>query len=130
MKPIVPISLSLGIRPIIIGVVSLGLIMLIVAYVVFQARFLITGPQIVLLSELPVAHNDRVITLTGTAFNITHLWLNDRQIFTDEHGNFSEAVVLENGYTMTTLRAKDRYGRETVVTRPFAYVPASLININ
>lgn len=100
---------------------------LIVVYVAFQARFLIIGPQIVLEAEPPTQQNTQLVTLSGTAYNITHLWLNDRQIYTDEEGRFSEALVLENGYTITTLRAKDRYGRETRVVRSFVYTPASII---
>ena len=106
---------------------SLLILGLISFYVLFQARFLITGPQIVLDSEPPIHQNERVITLSGQAFNITHLWLNDRPIFTDENGHFEEALILENGYTITTLRARDRYGRETRVVRSFVYTPASII---
>jgi hypothetical protein len=101
---------------------------LIVGYIFFQARFLVAGPQIVLAAEPAVVHNDRVVTLTGHAYNITHLWLNDRQIFTDELGNFNEALVLENGYTIATLKARDRFGRETRVQRPFVYTPVSIIS--
>jgi hypothetical protein len=100
------------------------------AYVAFQARFLITGPQIVLSNEPETHQNERVVTLEGKAFNITRLWLNDRQIFTDENGYFKEALVLENGYTITTLRARDRYDRETRVVRSFVYTPASIIKNN
>ncbi len=109
----------------VVGVIVL--IGLIITYVIFQARFLITGPQII-LTEVPITeYNQRVITLEGSAFNITHLWLNDRQIFTDEDGGFKEALVLENGYTIATLRATDRYGRETRVVRSFVYTPASIM---
>lgn len=106
---------------------SIILLGLIVVYVAFQGRFLIMGPQILLTSEPATQQNERMITLEGTAINITHLWLNDRQIFTDEQGHFKEALMLENGYTITTLRAKDRYGRETQVVRSFVYTPASII---
>lgn len=106
------------------------LLLLAITYILFQARFLITGPQIILRNEPAIEQNTRTITLEGTALNITHLWLNDRQIFTDEHGNFKEALVLENGYTITTLKAKDRYGRETRVVRSFVYTPASIIKDN
>lgn len=99
-------------------VVSLG-------YIVFQARYLIIGPRVVLSDEHPLLSNERQIFISGTAFNISHLWLNDRQIYTDVEGNFKEALVLENGYTIATLRAEDRYGRETEVSRPFVYIPAS-----
>lgn len=118
---------TFSVRSILKAVGGIVLVGLIITYVIFQARFLITGPQI-FLNEIPVTeHNKRVITLEGSAFNITHLWLNDRPIFTDENGDFKEALVLENGYTITTLRAKDRYGRETRVVRSFVYTPASIM---
>lgn len=106
---------------------SLILFIAIVSYVAFQARFLIMGPQIT-LDETPITEqNMRIVTLSGKAFNISRLWLNDRQIYTDENGYFKEALVLENSYTISTLRATDRYGRETSVTKSFVYTPISFI---
>lgn len=99
---------------------------MVAAYVIFQARFLITGPQLEMVAADSQVVNQRQITLAGSAFNISRLWLNDRPIFTDAQGHFSEALVLENGYTITTVRAEDRYGRETTVQRTYVYVPASL----
>jgi len=72
--------------------------------------------------------NSRQITLTGQAENISRLWLNGRSIFTNRNGQFTAAVILENGYTVTTLVAEDRYGRSTTITRPFVYTPASFVN--
>ena len=98
-----------------------ALIVLIGAYVHFQARNLISGPSI----ELPDAPNgvvrERLITLTGTARNIVKLTVNGCEIHTDEHGLFREALVLENGYTIATLRAEDRFGRTTTLTREYVY---------
>ncbi len=106
-----------------IAIVSL----LTIGFVVFQARFLITGPQII-LRDLPQGpQNSRQITIIGDAYNISHLWLNDRPIYTDTKGRFEEAIVLENGYTIATLRAQDRYGRTTKVNAPLVYMPASTI---
>jgi hypothetical protein len=102
----------------------LGLL-LVVAYVLFQARFLITGPQLLLSYESGQLVNQRQITLAGSAYNISRLWLNDRPIYTDAQGNFKEALVLENGYTIATVRAEDRYGRETLIKRTYVYAPAS-----
>ena len=100
--------------------------LLTLGFVVFQARFLITGPRIV-LEDLPQRpQNDRQITIKGDAYNISRLWLNDRPIYTDAKGRFEEALVLENGYTIATLRAEDRYGRTTRVSAPLVYVPASI----
>ena len=96
-------------------------------YLAFQARFLLWGPQIELTEEPGLLHNKRQIYLTGYAFNISRLWLNDRQIYTDANGNFKEALILENGYTIATLRAEDRYGRETKIRREFVYRPMDFI---
>lgn len=100
---------------------------LVLGYVSFQARFLITGPQIALENSPAQLQNERKIFLEGRAVNISRLWLNDRQIYTDASGNFKEALILENGYTVATLRAEDRYGRETTLREDFYYAPATFI---
>lgn len=96
-------------------------------YVSFQGRHLIIGPQII-LSEVPAkVQNQKQIFLTGKTYNISRLWLNDRTIYTDTDGNFNEPLILENGYTVATLRAVDRYGRETTVAEGFVYQPVSFV---
>jgi len=109
--------------------ISLGLIFLtgLLVYIVWQARFLITGPELVLRDEPALQSNQRIITLAGAARNITKITLNGRQIYTDPAGNFSEALVLENGYTIATIAAADRYGRTTELRRPFVYTPGSIL---
>ncbi len=102
-------------------------VMLMVFFVLFQARFLITGPRIVITEAPEGPQNERQVVMSGTAYNISRLWLNDRLIYTDKQGNFKEAIVLENGYTIATLRAQDRYGRTTEVQKRLVYVPASFI---
>ena len=96
-------------------------------YISFQARFLIVGPEITLLNEPASVQNNPTVTLMGTARNIAKITLNGRQIFTDQSGYFSEALVLENGYTIATITATDRYGRETNVVRSFVYTPTSIM---
>ena len=95
---------------------------LFVIYTLFQARFLIAGPQIALATQ-DIVSNERLVSIDGSAENIVRMTLNGRQIFTDADGNFSEALVLENGYTIATLEALDRYGRITRQTQTFVYVP-------
>jgi len=111
------------------SVIILGLLFILI-YIAFQARYLIIGPQVTLNENPSLLQNTRQVFLSGAAYNISHLWLNDRPIYTDAQGNFKEALVLENGYTVATLRAEDRYGRETTITQPFVYVPASFVHNN
>ena len=82
-----------------------------------------------LTTEFKPVYNERIIAVDGQAENITDITLNGRPIYTNESGVFSEKLVLENGYTIMTIRARDRYGRETTLTRSFVYRPASSINI-
>ncbi len=100
-------------------------VLLVLLYIAFQARFLITGPGITLNEDPSMRQNERIVTLSGSATNISHLWLNGRSIYTDPKGNFATDVVLENGYTVTTLEAEDRYGRRTSLTQEFVYTPMS-----
>lgn len=119
-----PITLShLTFRSILYYTVIVSGVALLLGYAVFQARFLIAGPQISLTSDLQNTYSERLITLEGHAENITHITLNGRQIYTDKTGYFKEALILENGYTVATLRAEDRYGRETTLSQQFVYTP-------
>lgn len=101
----------------------LSLLLLAAWYLAFQARYLILGPQLSLHPEPEVVQEDRVVELRGIARNVTALSVNGRPIATDPEGNFSEAVILENGYTVLKVEARDRYGRTTELERPLVYSP-------
>ncbi len=114
------------VRRVFFGLIGLAII----GYTIFQARFLLAGPQLALTAPLDTVQNSRSVTIVGQAHNINHITLNDRQIFTNEYGEFNEDLILENGYTIATLAATDRYGRETKVSLPFVYQPAPPVTIN
>lgn len=108
------------------GCISIA-ILLLIAYIVFQARFLIAGPQVTMTFVPDIVQAQRQITLEGKTKNITEISINGRSIATDENGNFSENIILENGYTIVSIEARDRYGRETRHEHQFVYTPLSLL---
>ena len=114
-------------RSLIISLLIICGVLILVSYVAFQARFLIQGPSVTLIDEPRSVQNDKIINLKGHAYNIVKITLNGRQIFTDKSGYFDEALVLENGYTIATIAATDRYGREKDVVRQYVYTPTSII---
>ncbi len=122
-----PLSLPqrhVTLRSVLLVCAGIVLLLCFLGYTGYQARFLLAGPQVsVSTSEATSIHTERIVEVAGVAQNITRMSLNGRQIYTDETGHFAEAIVLENGYTTATLRAEDRYGRTTVVSRSFIYVP-------
>ena len=109
-------ALRLALKIAIVGALAL--------YALAQAWPLIEGPTLTLAGEDAPSTDERAMTITGVARNVTAITLNGRPIFTDEQGLFNETVVLENGYTILTLRAEDRYGRVALLERPLVYTPA------
>lgn len=124
MKPIkeTPLTIQRILRFTLLFVLLIGILW----YASFQARNLLGGPRVLLDPEPSVVQQARTISLTGTTENITEITLNGRQISTNEEGRFEETLVLENGYTIMTLRARDRFGRSVSVSQPFVYTPASI----
>jgi len=98
-------------------VISSGL-----AYAGWQSRHLLIGPELTIDSEPEVVQTGRVIMLSGVAENVTSLTLNGRPIVTDRNGNFTEGIVLENGYSVVSIDAHDRFGRTVHWETPVVYV--------
>lgn len=53
------------------------------------------------------------ITITGQALRVNALSLNGRPISVDEHGNFSEPIIVFAGLNKITFSATDQFGRTT-----------------
>jgi len=84
------------------------------AYGYLQSRNLVRGPSITVLSPVNGSSLDnQLVTISGKTKNIAEMSLNDRQIFPDENGNFTETLVLPVGYTIMSLKAEDKFGKKT-----------------
>ncbi len=85
---------------------------IIAGYTYYRTRDLINGPIITLSSpqNASTVHNSE-LTVSGTVKNAVDVSLDDRKIFLDEEGRFSEKLLLANGYTIISLKAQDRFNR-------------------
>jgi len=92
-------------------------VVLIIAYALFQARHLISGPIIRLIDPIPSTIATSTILVHGTAENIVSLSLDGRPMFTTDSGEFHETVTLPIGYTILTIEAVDRYGAHSRLLR-------------
>lgn len=93
--------------------VILVLSLLLVLYILFQARFLILGPRVTIDSPRDGEMvSTSTVTLSGSAYNISWISLNGRQIFTDEEGQWQEKLLLSPGASIMTVKVRDRFGRE------------------
>ncbi len=122
-----PLSLTSITIQHVLKVLSFGvLLFVLMLYLHHQAKSLIDGPELSLTETLERVQHTRTVTLHGAAKNIVSIHMNGKEIYTDEDGRFSRSLVLENGFTIMTLTAKDRFGRSTSLTKEFVYVPATL----
>ena len=90
---------------------------LLIAYALFQARFVILGPRIQIDSPKDNSTlTSNVLVVSGRAENVAYLSLDGRQIYTDKDGNWSEKLIAPEGISILELAARDRFGRETEKT--------------
>jgi uncharacterized protein YfaP (DUF2135 family) len=83
-----------------------------VCYSAFELRHLVAGPTITL--ETPYngqSFTDHFIEISGAAKNVTFLYINGNQIYTDATGHFSEHFILQTGYNIITVEALGRFKR-------------------
>ena len=70
------------------------------------------GPQIeITLPQNGVTVTSSLVTILGTARNVSFLTLNGRQIYADDTGAIREQVLLAEGYNVFILKGTDRFGR-------------------
>jgi len=87
---------------------------LLTAYSLYQARILLTGPRIQIDNPKDgQTVEDPLVIVEGQSKNIAWISLNDRQIFTDENGKWSEKLLVSPGLSIMTVKARDRFGRKT-----------------
>lgn len=88
---------------------------LILGYSIFQAQKIWNGPKITVLSPINGAtYTTGLIEVKGVAKNVSTLTLNDRPLYTDRQGTFSDTLLLLPGYNILKLEAEDKFGSETV----------------
>ncbi len=89
-------------------------VLVILGYSIFQAQKIVKGPEILILSPTSGSTvRENSIDIKGVTKNISEISLNDRPIYIDEAGNFSEKLMLYPGYNIIKLKARDKFGTKT-----------------
>jgi len=105
MKTNVKLGLKISVATIIILIIA--------GYSMFQARNLIEGPKIILLSPKDGSSvNDTLSTINGKVANVSFISINDSPIFINKEGEFSQKLLLSEGYNAIKIEAKDKFGRK------------------
>lgn len=83
-------------------------------YILFQSKNLLLGPRITVSEPndgATLTYN--LVTIKGVASNISLITIDDRPIFVDDQGNFSEKLIAPYGYSIIKVEAQDRFGKAT-----------------
>ncbi len=96
---------------------------LFIGYVGYQGRFFLVGPTLTLTEPLATHQASRAIMVRGSVSHTVLITVNGYPIDTDLAGNFSYSLVLPLGYSILTVSARDRYGRERTETRTLFLAP-------
>lgn len=92
---------------------TLGLTIVLGYSAVTLAGF-IQGPRITITSpQTGFSTTTPLVTVTGHAVHVNSFTINDAPTALDLEGNFSEQLLLAEGYNIISVEAKDRYGRTT-----------------
>ncbi|MBI4692161.1 MAG: hypothetical protein HY773_01825 [Candidatus Terrybacteria bacterium] len=104
------------------SVFKVGFIIILVvgfaAYGLYKSKDFLGGPKIII--ESPVngqTVSNSYLEIKGAAKNVSLLYLNGRQIFTDRNGVFKENLLLARGYNIIEVSAKDKFNREIRLKR-------------
>ena len=93
---------------------TFGIIAIVVflGYGIFEARRIIEGPRITIASPINgSAVGGPLVTISGTIQNAAFFTINDRQVLSDDRGNFSESFSPPPGLAIIEVAARDRFGR-------------------
>lgn len=97
--------------------VKIGIIFVLIIgfafYGFYKARDFLKGPKIFIESPREgVVISSSYTEIKGTVKNVSTVYFNGRQIFTDEKGFFKEALLLARGYNIIEVSAQDKFGRK------------------
>jgi cytoskeletal protein RodZ len=104
----------LNIRRMILGI---GSLVLILAFLLFQARAMFFPPFITLSSPKEDSIVSQDVEVKGRTDASAIITINNEPVFVNSNGEFAKRVSLFPGETKIIVKAKNRLGKESAVTR-------------
>ncbi len=88
------------------------------AYALYQSRGIMGGPSLVLTRPADgITATTSLIHISGNAQRASSVTINDRSIFMDLTGNFSEELFLQKGYNSIVVTAQNPQGESMTEVR-------------
>jgi cytoskeletal protein RodZ len=92
-------------------------LLLFLGYLFFQYRAAFIPPALSVTSPQPDSTTSKEIVVSGTADSNATVYVNNQPVTVSSEGIFSKRLTLFPGNTTITVRAENRFGKESVVQR-------------
>lgn len=86
-------------------------------YILFQYRFAIINPYLEIISPKEFEVTSSEITVLGKTNPNATVYINNNSVSVDKDGGFKKTLDLFPGKTTITIKAVNRFGRQTTVER-------------
>ncbi|HVF69341.1 MAG TPA: helix-turn-helix domain-containing protein [Xanthomonadales bacterium] len=103
-----------NIRKVIIGVF---VVLLVVIFLLFQVRGVLFPPSISLSSPKADSAVARDVSILGKTDSSATITINNEPVFVNTTGNFEKKITLFPGKSVITIKAKNRFGKESTLKR-------------
>jgi hypothetical protein len=101
---------------------TITVLVVVFVYSLFNARQLISGPEIIIKSpENGLSFDTPFMEIIGEAKNTAFISMNGRTIYINEKDEFKEKLLLPPGTSIIKIDARDRFERSTEVTLWYTY---------
>lgn len=91
--------------------ITIALLIVVGIYAYARSATFRAGPVLNLATPTALVSEDNVFTIVGDTENISFIYLNGEQIFTNPQGEFDEEVRLGSGKNLFTIEVWDRFDR-------------------
>lgn len=95
-----------------------GTVLIVVAlYLLFQYRYLFINPPLTVLAPKEGSILSSTLSVKGTTDVNASIFINDEAVTINQDGSFAKRLELFPGKTTITIKAINRFGKETIMTR-------------
>jgi len=91
----------------------IGLFLIIGFFSYFKTKDLFIGVNLKVNGINDGNVTNSLVEISGKAKNATYLGINDRSIFIEPNGNYSESLLLLPGYNIITIKAQDKFNNQS-----------------
>lgn len=100
------------------SIIVLGVVLILfLGFLAFQYRYVFLPPSLTITSPQQGVTTSKEVTIRGKTDSSATVYVNNELVSLNSNGEFTKRLTLFSGKSSVTIKAKNRMGKESVVTR-------------